>query len=100
MGPIKAIQRQPTTSLYLLFGGAILGLFVAKAVPAVRNIFGMAGLGTPYWCPRRQAWINPGLGDYRPVPTSDTFPWYLYGSRGTISGLGNYVQAKTQGFEA
>jgi hypothetical protein len=82
MGPIKAIQRQPTTSLYLLFGGAILGLFVAKAVPAVRNIFGMAG-----------------VDDYRAVPTSDTFPWYLYGSRGTISGLGSYVQGNALKFE-
>jgi hypothetical protein len=83
MGPIKAIQRQPTTSLWLMVGGAVLGLFVAAAVPAVRNIFGMAG-----------------VDDYKPVPRSDTFPWYLYGSRGTISGLGNYVQARTQGFEA
>ena len=82
MGPIRAIQRQPTTSLYLLFGGAILGLFVAKAVPAVRNMFGMAG-----------------INDYKLVPRSDTFPWYLYGSRGTISGLGSYVQAQTIGFE-
>jgi hypothetical protein len=42
MGPIKAIQRQPTMSLWLMFGGALLGLLVAKAVPAVRSIFGLA----------------------------------------------------------
>lgn len=79
MGPIKAIQKQPTTSLWLMVGGAVIGLFVAAAVPAVRNIFGMAG--------------------YSVVPTSDTFPWYLYGSRGTISGLGNYVQGQVPKFE-
>jgi len=82
MGPIKAIQRQPTTSLFLMFGGAVIGLFVAAAVPAVRNMFGMAG-----------------IDDYRAVPRSDTFPWYLYGSRGTISGLGDYVQAQKIAFE-
>jgi len=29
MGPIKAIQKQPTTSLWLMVGGAVIGLFVA-----------------------------------------------------------------------
>jgi hypothetical protein len=44
IGPIKAIQSQPTTSLWLMLGGAVIGLVVAKMIPAVRNVFGLSGL--------------------------------------------------------
>lgn len=53
-GLITAVQKQPTTSMWLMVGGALVGLFVASAVPAVRRVFGMSGLGsaTRFRCPK------------------------------------------------
>lgn len=42
-GPFEIVVKRPSSAFWLIFSGAVIGLFVAKAVPAVRSAFGLSG---------------------------------------------------------
>lgn len=42
-GPLEMVKRHPNDAFWLMISGAVVGLFVAKAVPAVRSAFGLSG---------------------------------------------------------